>query len=88
MQPKDLGKNIKELRMAKKLIQQEFAELLIVAPQTISKWERGVSCPDVFYLQKMSKILDVSILEFLEDDEKDIFKNSLILNVIDGLNKK
>lgn len=70
MQPKDLGKNIRELRVAKKLTQQEFAELLIVAPQTISKWERGVSYPDVFYLQKMSKILDVSILEFLEDDEK------------------
>ena len=70
MQPKDLGWSIKKLRLSKKLTQQKLADLLTVEPQTISKWERGVSYPDVFYLQKMSKILDVSILEFLEDDEK------------------
>ena len=71
MQPEELGMKIKELRMAKKLTQQEFADLLSIAPQTISKWERGVSYPDIFYLQKICKLIGVSILEFFEDGSED-----------------
>lgn len=68
MQPKDLGLKIKNLRTARKLSQQEFADLLIIAPQTVSKWERGASYPNIFYLQKMCKLLGVSILALLEDE--------------------
>ncbi len=70
MQPKDLGLKIKNLRITKKLTQEEFADLLIIAPQTVSKWERGVSYPNIFYLQKMCKLLGVSILDFLEDESE------------------
>lgn len=70
MQPEELGLKIKELRIAKNLTQQEFADLLIIAPQTISKWERGISYPNIFYLQKMCRVLGVSILEFFEDESE------------------
>ncbi|MBO5009082.1 MAG: helix-turn-helix transcriptional regulator [Clostridia bacterium] len=43
MQPKDLGKRIRNIRLTKKLTQEELAARLYITPQTISKWERGVS---------------------------------------------
>ena len=41
-----LGENIKVLRKAKGLSQQELAERLHVVRQTVSKWEQGLSVPD------------------------------------------
>ena len=66
MQPIDLGKNIRELRISRKMTQQELADLLSIAPQTLSKWERGASYLDVFYLQKLAAVLNVSLLEFFK----------------------
>ena len=68
MQPKELGLKIKNYRITKNLTQQEFADLLFIAPQTVSKWERGMSYPDVFRLQEICKILGVSILEILGEE--------------------
>lgn len=69
MQLQDLARNIRDVRVSRKMTQQELSDLLNLTPQTLSKWERGVSCPDIFYLQKMAKVLDVSILEFLKEDD-------------------
>ena len=68
MQPKELGLKIKNYRITKNLTQQEFADLLFIAPQTVSKWERGMSYPDVFRLKEICKILGVSILEMLGEE--------------------
>lgn len=38
-----LGENIRALRKARGLSQQELAEQLHVVRQTVSKWEQGVS---------------------------------------------
>lgn len=38
-----LSENIKTLRKARGLSQQELAERLHVVRQTVSKWEQGVS---------------------------------------------
>ena len=38
-----VGKHIRQLRMAKKLTQEELAEKLHVTRQAVSAWERGVS---------------------------------------------
>lgn len=38
-----LSENIKVMRKAKGLSQQELAEKLNVVRQTVSKWEQGVS---------------------------------------------
>lgn len=38
-----LGENIKNLRKAKGLSQEELAVKLNVVRQTVSKWEKGVS---------------------------------------------
>ena len=41
-----LNKNIKALRKAKGLSQEDLAIKLNVVRQTVSKWEKGLSVPD------------------------------------------
>ena len=38
-----LGENIRNLRMARGLPQEELAQQLHIVRQTVSKWEKGVS---------------------------------------------
>ena len=45
-----LSENIKTLRKARGLSQQELAERLHVVRQTVSKWEQGLSVPDAAML--------------------------------------
>jgi len=54
-----IGKQIAKGRKIKGLSQLELSELLFVTPQAVSKWERGVSLPDIFMLAKISDIFDV-----------------------------
>ena len=39
----DIGNQIKSLRLAKGVTQEQLAEALRVTPQAVSKWENGVS---------------------------------------------
>ena len=41
-----LNENIKAIRKAKGLSQQELAVKLNIVRQTVSKWEQGLSVPD------------------------------------------
>ncbi|HBC95136.1 MAG TPA: hypothetical protein DCZ10_20150 [Pelotomaculum sp.] len=56
---------ISELRKEKKLTQKELAEQLGVTDKAVSKWERGLSCPDISLLSKLSHVLGVTISELL-----------------------
>ena len=38
-----LSENLKRYRILKNLTQEDVAEYLRVTPQSVSKWERGVS---------------------------------------------
>ena len=57
--------NLKTLRKAKGLSQEELAVRLNVVRQTISKWEKGLSVPDADLLIRISEILEVSVSELL-----------------------
>ena len=48
-----LSENIKRLRKAKGLSQEELAVKLNVVRQTVSKWEQGLSVPDADLLIKL-----------------------------------
>lgn len=62
---KAFGKKIKTLRKSKGLTQEEFASIIGVSFQAVSKWERGDSYPDITYLPTISKLLNISIDELL-----------------------
>ncbi len=56
-----LSENIKKYRKVKGLTQYELAEKLLISPQSVSKWECGLSVPDISNLCKISNLLDVSV---------------------------
>lgn len=58
-------KNLKRLRMERKLKQEELAERLSVTRQTVSGWETGRRQPDLDMLQKLAEVLEVDIQELI-----------------------
>lgn len=56
-----VGKLIFDLRKEKGLTQKQLADALNISDKTISKWERGLGCPDVSLLQQLSGTLGVNI---------------------------
>ena len=58
---RDIGKNIRSLREAKNLTQDQLAEKLYVTRQTVSNYETGRSRPDIDMLMKMAEVLDTDI---------------------------
>lgn len=56
-----LSENIKNLRKAKGMSQEELAIKLNVVRQTISKWEKGLSVPDSEMLIKIAEELDTTV---------------------------
>lgn len=53
--------NLKSLRKAKGLSQEELAIKLSVVRQTVSKWENGISVPDAEMLIKIAEALDTTV---------------------------
>ncbi len=60
-----VGNLILTLRQEKKMTQKQLADLMNISDKTISKWERGLGCPDVSLLADLSKILGVNIEKIL-----------------------
>lgn len=60
-----LNENIKALRKAKGLSQEELAIRLNVVRQTVSKWEQGRSVPDADMLIALSKTLEAPVSTLL-----------------------
>ena len=73
-----LNENIRILRKAKGISQEELAIRMNVVRQTISKWENGLSVPDADLLIRLSEILEVSVSDLLgtniEEKEADEVK--------------
>ena len=55
------GQRLYELRRSKNISQEEFAELLDVSRQSISKWENDKAYPEMTRLLFMSDYFDVSL---------------------------
>ena len=67
-----LGDNIFKLRKDCKLSQEQLAEKVGVTRQTISNWELGETSPNPEQLKLLSKALNVSIDELLNNDIKQV----------------
>lgn len=68
----EIGNNIVNLRKKRGLSQEELAEKVGVARQTISKWELGETSPDLKQAKELSKIFNVSLDELADNDIKEI----------------
>lgn len=59
------GTFLARLRKEKGMTQKELAERLFVSDKAVSKWERGLSLPDIALLQPMAEVLGASVTELL-----------------------
>lgn len=66
----NLGNQIHELRKKQHLSQEQLAEKVGVARQTISKWELGETAPDIRQAQILSEVFEVSLDVLLGGDAK------------------
>lgn len=62
---RDIGKNIRELRMRRAMTQDELAAALFVTRQTVSNYETGRSRPDVEMLLRIAEVLQIDIHHLL-----------------------
>ncbi len=69
MDNKKMAQFISELRKGRHLTQKELAEQLGVTDKAVSKWERGLSCPDISLLSELSQILGVTTNELLNGEK-------------------
>lgn len=80
-----LGRNIAEIRKKRGYTQKSFGEILDVNEKTISKWERGITAPDVTLLTSIADVLNVTVDELLRgeklDNEEKVIENDNVFNV-------
>lgn len=80
------GKAIAYLRKLKGLTQKQLADILGISDKAVSKWERGISCPDVSFMNQLAVILDSDVGSLLEGKvghRVSRWKGLLYLNGID-----
>ena len=56
-----LGENIRRLRLERNLTQRVLAHQFCVSEQAVSKWETGLSYPDVVLLLSIADYFSVSM---------------------------
>ena len=56
-----LAENLKKYRIIKNLTQEDLANYLNITPQSVSKWERGETYPDITFLPALANIFETSI---------------------------
>ena len=64
-----LSENLRLCRLEKDMTQEELAECLGVTPQSVSKWERGETYPDITLLPALANVFDTGI-DFLMGMDK------------------
>ncbi len=65
MNKTEFGSYIKESRLKKNYTQKQLADLLFIDVSAVSKWERGISFPDITLVPDICKILDISEHELI-----------------------
>ncbi|MBU4438485.1 MAG: helix-turn-helix domain-containing protein [Acetobacterium sp.] len=63
-----VGTLLRALRKEKELTQKQVADRMHISDKTISKWERGLGCPDVSLLGELSELFKVNIEKILLGD--------------------
>ncbi|PNZ96803.1 XRE family transcriptional regulator, partial [Staphylococcus massiliensis CCUG 55927] len=73
-----LSEKLKSARLAKELTQSEVAKQLYVTRQTLSRWEQGKTLPNIYAIQELSRIYDISLNDLVKNT---VFENKESQNV-------
>lgn len=66
-----IGQLIYRLRKEKNLTQAALAAKMNISDKTVSKWERGLGCPEVSLLPELSKIFEIDMENLLSRNLED-----------------
>lgn len=78
-----MGEFIASRRKTKGLTQRELAKQLGVTDKAVSKWERGLSCPDISLLSPLSDILEITISELLNGTNAEISETADVESIVE-----
>jgi len=81
MDNQKMGLFIVELRKAKQMTQKELAAKLNVTDKAVSKWERGVSCPDITLLPELAAVLGITVEELLNGEKSKLNMENDTVNI-------
>ncbi len=70
MDNEKFGNFIKELRKEKGLTQKELGDKLNITDKAVSKWERGLSFPDISMLSSLANFYKVDVSELLKGEKE------------------
>ena len=70
----ELGNVIKKMRFKASLTQEQLAERLGISAQSVSKWENGISMPDIALLPEIAEVFGVSVDELFGLNESEKFR--------------
>lgn len=70
----NIGNKIRELRKKKGITQEGLATVLSVSPQAVSKWESGLTYPDITIIPTLAALFKVSLDELFDYDARNIDK--------------
>lgn len=73
---KRIGWNIRRLRAARELTQEDFATDSGFDRGYISGLERGVRNPSVLVLERIAKALDVDVAELMDPKQAELFSKA------------
>ena len=68
----EVSKNMKKIRSAAGMTQQELADRLHVTRQAVSSWETGKNHPDLEMLERIAQILEVDLEELIYGKKKEV----------------
>lgn len=82
-----LGKKLIKLRVGRKLTQQEVADYLNIARQTVSKWENDKTLPPLETLQELCELYQTSISELMDHQQSGTTVKNSYLEIQKSLEK-
>ena len=68
MNQEKMGKFIKKLREENNYTQKDIGDKLGISDNSVSKWERGINAPDIYYLQTLAELFQVTVKELLNGE--------------------
>ena len=80
-----IGQFIAQMRKEKNMTQKDLAEQLHITDKAVSKWERGLSCPDITLLTSIAGILGVTTGELLNGKREENTPKAAVGSVDDAL---
>lgn len=82
-----IGENLQLLRKEKNMTQEALAHVFNVSPQSVSKWELGISYPEMTLLPKIAEYFNVSIDELVGHNHNTSIESLYmeIKNLLDNL---